>query len=187
MREIGIPFSGRMVRAILDDRKTQTRRMVKPQPPDGWTERRWVPHTRMYEWLAPIAQAYEPFRAKIQYMPGDLLWVKEKLEEGCGDGTGYATYHADGSVVFDDGGYQIWWRWKRNFLPPIFCPREASRINLEVTDARVERLQDITEADAKAEGFLSVSEFRTYWEQLHGEGSWKANHWVLVISFRRRA
>jgi hypothetical protein len=100
-------------------------------------------------------------------------------------------YRADGEYQNERGT----WRWR----PSIHMPRWASRITLEITDVRVERLQDISEADAKAEGvsmpdgtptppdFWSYQqEFRHLWEQINGPGSWNANpFWVWVIEFKK--
>ena len=104
-------------------------------------------------------------------------------------------YRADGEYQNERGT----WRWR----PSIHMPRWASRITLEITDVRVERLQDISEADAVAEGCKpirpelvldglivrlgrsAVEEFRLVWEQIHGGGSWEKNPFVWVVTFRR--
>jgi hypothetical protein len=145
-----ILFSAPMVRALLAGTKTQTRRIVKPQPEvcgaDWLAKRRDGPAQFLYYW--PRGDGYavnDRFVAEsCPYgQPGDRLWVRESIHRG----DACARYSADGSVVnLAD------WRWKRDNLPSIHCPRELSRITLEITGVRVERLQGISEADAKAEG-----------------------------------
>jgi hypothetical protein len=178
MKERPILFSGPMVRAILEGRKTQTRRVIKPVQPraDG----RW-PAGRN-----PIDDC--PYGAS-----GDRLWVRETWGH-CDGGTCYRASEAD-SVLPDDG------RWR----PSIHMPRWASRIALEVTDVRVEPLNSVSEEDAKSEGvtipsydrdlkpvevdgFVSGAAriaFKELWANINGLDSWDANPWVWVISFKR--
>jgi hypothetical protein len=157
MTERPIIFSGPMVRALLADRKTMTRRL-----------------------------ATSPLR---KCEPGDRLWVRESYSES-----------HPGPVYKADNPNSDGWGWR----PSIHMPRSASRITLEVTAVKIERLQEITPADAEAEGvFQHVAEYsidkifrddraataRLYfldlWEKLHGLGSWDANPEVVAISFRR--
>lgn len=170
MKEKPIIFNGPMVRAILEGRKTQTRRPVKPQPTPG------VP------WRGPIA-------------PGDVLWVRETwwdipdpspkdLREGADTWPNVAYPATDEAPVYTE------WGWKKR--PSIHMPRWASRITLEVTDVRVERVQEITEEDCQAEGVLfrvpRGGGYRRTFEALWGEiypDSWGRNEWVWVIEFRR--
>jgi hypothetical protein len=139
MNDRPIIFSGPMVRAILEGRKTQTRRVIKPQPTEPantpWLKNGWLEPSR-----CPHGQ------------PGDRLWVKEtffdnrKYEAAVGFKIGVAQdydYKADHEVAPDS---------KVKWIPSIFMPRWASRITLEITDMRVQRVQDISEEDAKAEG-----------------------------------
>ena len=134
MKERPIMFSAPMVRAILDGRKTMTRR----------TSDRW---------------------GKLQ--PGDLLWVKEKF--------GGIDPHWHYAATSDLSG-----PWKS----PLFMPRAASRITLEVTDVRSERLLDISNTDAVSEGFSHRDEFFRTWVQLKGQDSFFDNPLVWVISFK---
>lgn len=178
MAERPILFSGPMVRAILEGRKTQTRRIIKPQPPDGAhpffilcsnyekDEGRWrfaANKDHLSETvLGPITCPYGK--------PGDRLWVRE----------GHAL---DGSQVFyraghaeaESSGPRVDIRWR----PSIFMPRWASRITLEITGVRVERLQEISEADCLEEGIIhagwdperygSVVEcYRDLWQSING-------------------
>lgn len=199
MHERPILFSAPMVRALLDGTKTQTRRVVKIthrtpglaaclEPSVG------APRPRVAAELSPYGQ------------PGDRLWVREAIrlvpDQEPDDGTGrvLSTYGADGALTVADA-----WPWKRTYLPPMHCPRGLSRIDLEISGVRVERLQDISEADARAEGAREcdpvsgrevllagasqrgsfVLHYRDIWEQINGPGSWAANPFVWVVAFRR--
>lgn len=213
MKERPIIFSEPMVRAILVGRKTQTRRVVKPQPNRG------SELTRMQDGYADgfiravFAQDDEPnaYGIKCPFgQHGDRLWVREngwerpdrtrkQMREGADTWAPYY-YDADGICVADIDGFGF----KRR--PSIHMPRWASRITLEITAVRVERLQDISEEDAEAEGvyeyigepqvecdgqvlhFPDASFVRGYlsvWESIHGPGSWAANPFVWVLEFKR--
>ena len=198
MKERPIIFRAEMVRAILAGTKTQTRRIVKPRH------------------MATVGAEQFPILAMYPCgSPGDRLWVRENfyqdgqwsLRLGCEpddphggfwSGTSRVIYAADGTPLPDPiPGNQ--WRSR----PSIHMPRWASRITLEITDVRLEQLQDISEADAVAEGCKpirpelvqdglivrpgrsAVEEFRLVWEEIHGEGSWEKNPWVWVIEFKR--
>lgn len=221
MRERPILFSAPMVRAILAGTKTQTRRVVKPQPTHphfgGRLPFMLVPDDEgedLYLHSSCLGAAIRcPYGA-----PGDRLWVREAWMDLQGTGveardrngklTRYA-YAADtppgsyGDECRKDFGLK--WR------PSIHMPRAASRITLEITGVRVERLQDISEADAVAEGVERVvvgdgwrhytdpaselagpiphasalGSYRSLWESINGPGSWDANPWVWVVEFQR--
>jgi hypothetical protein len=181
-----ILFSGEMVRALLEGRKTQTRRIIKPQPDIADPE---------LEKVLPAAWEDGFIDVKCPYgIIGDRLWVRETF---CAESQQTIHYRADG-WEYDGGG-----GWK----PSIHMPRWASRIDLEVTAVRVERLQDISEADAVAEGIESFMQygqqayadylkrrhcvydsrfsFKSLWESINGFDSWQVNPWVWVIEFRR--
>ena len=200
MKERSILFNGEMVRAILEGRKTQTRRVVKPQP-------LWV-----YDNKVPVkTEDADPKGAiKCPYgQPGDRLWVRETfmgplIDEDGDYSNGYHSpefceYRADGGpapewVDMDGENHQGW-------KPSIHMPRWASRILLEITAVRVERLQEISDVDAEAEGAKfelaevdSVrlgaeashrSGFQNLWQSISGPDSWAANPWVWVVEFRR--
>ncbi|AVR89052.1 hypothetical protein [Thauera aromatica] len=213
MKERPVLFSAPMVRAILEGRKTQTRRAVKItnrtpglaaclQPADP----AWVRKKTAAE-LCPYGQ------------PGDRLWVREAWAEGWtyGGARRCVFYRATLDGLQGDAETGINHDPKLGASPPniirwrpsIHMPRWASRILLEVTTVRVERLQDISEADAIAEGILEqrsqtdagwvdywpsedgepfarASEaYRALWESINGPSSWTANPWVWVITFRR--
>jgi len=146
-----ILFSGPMVRALLDGRKTQTRRVLKPQPPDG--------HRFVGIYGPGLTAVFEPlsrgddYTVRLPYMPGDLLWVRERWSDdrlAPGEVYYYATALEDGLRA--DEVAEI--RWK----PSIHMPRWASRLTLEVTAVKVERLQEISDDDALAEGVTKVRE-----------------------------
>lgn len=178
MKERPILFSAPMVRALLAGTKTQTRRMVKPQPrilagellcwkDDALTD------DQMAE-LCPYGQ------------PGDRLWVREAWMDlrGVDGAVGPCMYRATFGNAPDGG------KWR----PSIHMPRWASRITLEVTGMRVERLQDITRGDAMAEGcpFPNLQDgdspvrwYEYLWRAINGPDSWDANPWVWVVEFKR--
>lgn len=197
MKERPILFSGPMVRAILDGRKTMTRRVMKPQPQVYYSPTE--PEVQRMKWRGvkyrPASCAPCPYG-----QPGDRLWVRETwgLVETPLIGAIYKT-----DWVQDDSGERDgWWRgdhfhegdieWK----PSIHMPRWASRITLEITDVRVERLKDITVEDAQAEGVTPLgvegdgrrwrAAFREPWDSINARRGygWTANPWVWVISFK---
>lgn len=240
MTERGLIFNAEMVRAILDGRKTQTRRIVKGT--DGAVKfcKEWdingeeifvvlgeKDHTGMNPVLGAISC---PFGAV-----GDRIWVRETWatlgnEDGCcvdwegnlckGDERSTARIYR-ASCEQRPGDYGLWsipddayWKphtkehkFEGAWRPSIHMPRWASRILLEITDVRVERLNAISEEDATAEGvppagsllpdypgtFLTPKgdfatakvAFQRLWESIYGEESWKANSWVWVIEFKR--
>jgi hypothetical protein len=193
MKERPILFSGPMVRAILEGRKTQTRRVVKRQgdmefdPAD--------PHFGPY-WLSYATEADgEDAKVRCPYgVPGDRLWVRETFAENAGTAGGIV-YRADvgdscHGVARLDLKCQEWTHHVDRWRPSIFMPRRFSRILLEITGVRVERLQDISDDDCRAEGYdrshaFPREWFARLWASINGPGSWAANPWVWVVSFRR--
>lgn len=197
-----ILFSGPMVRAILDGRKTQTRRVLKPQPAG-------TPyHQDDGEWLDVWGSDLLPcggYRRenckaiRIPYAPGDRLWVREtwtaRMEHGWTIADARSRMYREEILFKADGHDSIdgWW-------PSIHMPREFSRLTLIVTDVRVQRLQDISEADALAEGVTPIGSddapdpdyrsavwaFEMLWDSLNaarGYG-WDRNPWVAAVSFQ---
>lgn len=161
MKERPILFSGAMVRAILDGSKTQTRRVCKLDVRGGMPQ----PELDSLLRCCPYGQ------------PGDRLWVRETWAKTYVRQAGAEWFvYATGDNRTDYGG-----PWK----PSIHMPRAASRITLEITGVRVERLGEISESDARAEGVQSVAEFKELWASINGLGSWEANPWVWVVEFRR--
>lgn len=219
MKERPILFSSPMVRAILAGTKTQTRRIVKPQPtrvaehtelvdrrippvtiPDGWQWRSLFAADERGHFAEALA-ANCPYGSR-----GDLLWVKETFAIG-DDPPGVRIYKSDVHAT----DWRTWERFERRELrwkSSLFMRKSESRLELEVTNVRVERLHDITEDDARAEGVerdtapcdhtrLSCEEigcmgptyrstFCELWDSINGDrGGWELNPWVWVVEFRR--
>lgn len=197
MKERGMIFNSEMVRAILDGRKTQTRRIVKVQPDTPEFGLRRIIESSianeigMYFWSQEDARGIKA-RSKQFYCPygdvGDRIWVRETFspvpdhEEPAGCSA--LLYAADGN-----GPYGKW-------VPSIHMPRWASRLTLEISGVRVERLRDLSEDDAKSEGITPPSggvlpgweyriNFRDLWMSIYGAENWEANPWVWVIEFKR--
>ncbi|MCM7446566.1 hypothetical protein UXP36_06510 [Enterobacter hormaechei] len=203
MKEHGMIFNGEMVRAILDGRKTQTRRVMKVQPSDGFH-----PTHNGYDldlnahWYTPgvvdkngylqpakkdvfgVADENEGYACPFGAV-GDRIWVRETFspvpdhEEPAGCSA--ILYAADGN-----GPYGKW-------VPSIHMPRWASRITLEITGVRVERLNSISDSDASKEGCCIADMesgdclsdvFVRLWTSIYGDESWKVNPWVWVIEFK---
>lgn len=184
MPEKPILFNTDMVRAILEGRKTQTRRIMKPQPESR----------PMYCYAGSSRKDIGKWHCDgKRYTPpchgDDILWVRETWcqDDLTPEDIYYrANYHpTEAKELFGDIGLP--WR------PSIHMPQEYARIFLKVTAVRVERLQDITEEDAKAEGLSSKEAFLQYWDELvyrndksrfkTSEGYSKSNPWVWVIQF----
>jgi hypothetical protein len=227
-----ILMSAPMIRALLDGRKTQTRRIVKPQPTKEEFGMQWLPKKRGGLYCAQAVNSDLDIASNCPYgKHGELLWVRETWRS---PGDKRIAYQADGrcgAMIGDGAGGQVFlyhgWllgamgrgerlgntygeslygdRWR----PSIHMPRWASRLTLELTEVRVERLQDISETDAFAEGIdpdanedyltaehymLAGSQVRggcpavfayaALWESINSPGSWEANPWVWVLSFR---
>lgn len=164
MKERPILFSGPMVRAILAGTKTMTRRVVKPQLPRfEYDPAACCPECGTKPGHQHCWRVGGEIDLKCPFgQPGDRLWVKEALVKGkmlsilTGEETNAdaALFEADGSpVLVTEQEFDAGWSWKRPKLPAMYCPRWASRLTLELTEVRVQRLQDISEEDAEAEGF----------------------------------
>jgi hypothetical protein len=179
-REHPILFNGEMVRAILDGRKTMTRRVVDRDMwdclDDGVPSDQQIIETDDTPMGGVQATRFCPYG-----YPGDMLWVKETFNGTTETGIAYRATEPqmDGAP----------WR------PSIHMPRWASRITLEVTAVKVERVQDITGEDAMAEGVLghggdksrALTEFMVLWNKINesrGYG-WSVNPWVFAVAFRR--
>ena len=182
MKERPILFSGEMVRAILEGRKTMTRRVVKH-----------TPHADSPYFTFDGLAASCPYGHQ-----GDRLWVKETFAIDTPHSlcTPIHYYASHGELSLDKRHDAGLLRKK----PSIFMRRVYSRITLEIVSVRVERLLEITDDDARAEGvrvtwygdngpheFDHIKPFASLWEKINGAGSWDANPWVWVIEFRREA
>lgn len=204
MKERGMIFNAEMVRAILDGRKTQTRRVLATYQDAVKFCPEWdvngkqifiVLGEKDHTGMNPVITAIPcPFG-----QPGDRVWVRETFRVHS-RATDVATLVYRASVrnswteqthrvpiaVCDKPATPEKW------TPSIHMPRWASRITLEITGVRVERLNSITESDAEAEGVtdtgfgdLLVDGYRYLWKSIYGEESWAANPWVWVIEFKR--
>ena len=179
-----ILFNIEMVRAIMEGRKTVTRRVVKPQPPATSVVRK---RGCAWDWSF-WADCNMGHVMKLPYHPGDILWVRETWN---GDWCDHYIYKADGGSA-KSAGYTAEPKWH----PSIHMPREAARLFLRVTDVRVERLQDINldppgpKNQVVREGLRYLSDFIAVWDRtikpadLHLYG-WDANPWIQVIEFER--
>ena len=185
-----ILFNTEMVRAILDGRKTQTRRVIKSL--DGLSFYRAEPSEDAYEalgkwdffygWLEGGVMFDACASVKAPYSIGDILWVRETWNRDCCD---HYIYKADGGSAVS-AGYDKEPRWH----PSIHMPREAARIFLRVTDVRVERLQDIDDDGVVAEGLEIGAQFDELWNRTLSKSDrakfgWDANPWIWVIEFER--
>jgi len=192
MTERGMIFNAEMVRAILDGRKTQTRRVVKPQPDeDGLAKVTNGP------WVDTSERVYRcPYG-----VVGDRIWVREAFRVmGCATDVARLMYKASERNSFTESTRTVpvascTKQPSQKWTPSIHMPRWASRITLEITNVRVERLQAITLGDICKEIGCGLYDFRpaTYgfqvweelWESIYGAESWQANPWVWVIKFKR--
>lgn len=186
VKERPILFSGEMVRAILEGRKTQTRRVVKPQGAivsDAMARSLGVQPPKIEN--TPVIPC--PYG-----QPGDRLWVRETFAhtEQLGLHQTDENYGFAYKATQPEWGTEIQgWKWKSS----IYMPRWASRITLEIVSVRVERLQDISEEDAFSEGFpyqfgygcKTTEWFKQLWQSIYGAKSWDANPFVWVVEFRR--
>lgn len=215
-----IPFSGPMVRALLDGRKTQTRRVVKlrghrtlsefgPSDTNGYhwhfrdSEKRWHDYR------------HDDLLKRLPYQSGDRLWVREAWRTADAyDDLPPRDLSGESTVWYESDGKIQAWGWTETgqsgrYRHARFMPRWASRLTLTVTDVRVQRLQDISEGDAIAEGiepysgidpdccgylnYLNNSEdgwwlapiqsFRTLWNSINGPEAWDADPWVDAYTF----
>ncbi len=203
MREKPILFSAPMVRAILDGRKTMARRALKPQPIEVLGSGR-----RVYadaDWKKTWGDGYGDDE-DLKHRVGDTLWVRETAwicppgwtdtpVNPRGPNQQEVAYKADD---IKGGTSEAARDYNLKLTPSIFMPRWASRITLEIAEVRVERLQEISEEDAKAEGCGPVenslnpnevgparSIFEALWTSINGPSSWDANPWVAAYRFER--
>ena len=216
MTDKPILFSGTMVRAILDGRKTMTRRIIQPYEsvPHPFNGRRAVPSNLMVVKVrARLGGHTEGPTFNPRFAPGDRLWVREA----------WRTLHTSdclaprhlaedpSKVTFEADSHRRNPLWAFGKLRhSMFMPRWASRLTLIVTDVRVQRLQDISEDDARAEGIehdqdrsrgnviawrdyldrggkcgTAIASFRSLWDSLNAERApWSSNPWVVAVTFR---
>ena len=218
MKERGMIFNGEMVRALLSGRKTQTRRPIK------WKQTRFTEigereDGSKWPWSEDAEHACDFWHPCPFGAVGDRIWVRETfqgplfdydlMDSYCKAPTPFekpefCVYKADGvpAPEFYDADDELHCCWR----PSIHMPRWASRILLEITDVRVERLNAISEEDARAEGIIdggclncgepepcgcanpepdATDAFAYLWQSIYGQDNWNANPWVWVIEFKR--
>ena len=190
-----------MVQAIIEGRKTMTRRVMKPQPYPVTSHGASVEN--YFEWDASKKATDLPIQEWTALCPygkvGDILWVREKtcyvmLEHAHDLLEGFKEKR---QIIYGTDFHEDWMdyakeKYSYQWKPSLFMPKSACRIFLEITDIRVERLQDISGVDAVKEGFgllpengISQQSFFNLWEILNGKQSLYANPWVWVVSFKR--
>ncbi|GKP76762.1 hypothetical protein NUBL8594_11780 [Klebsiella pneumoniae] len=208
MKERGMIFNGEMVRAIIDGRKTQTRRPIK------WKQTRFTEigereDGSKWPWSEDAEHACDFWHPCPFGAVGDRIWVRETWAEAGASAPDLKLYRANYPEhvpsIYENVPPAEEIRW----TPSIHMPRTASRILLEITDVRVERLNAISEEDAEAEGIdmealydsqdcydciadhnmtgrpTVTGAFKYLWESIYGEEGWKSNPWVWVIEFKR--
>lgn len=230
MKERGMIFNGEMVRAILDGRKTQTRRIMKPQPEPCPRGGHWWP-SNVFKTMLHVEEEMQNGKGGWGGLVGDAcpfgdvgdrIWVRETFQGPLFDYEQMEAYLEDSSrfekpefcQYAADGGHRPEYQdaednLRHGWRPSIHMPRWASRILLEITNVRVERLNAISEEDAEAEGIdmealydsqdcydciadhnmtgrpTVTGAFKYLWESIYGEEGWKSNPWVWVIEFKR--
>ncbi|EJK8055626.1 hypothetical protein NO575_000601 [Klebsiella pneumoniae] len=217
MKERGMIFNGEMVRAILDGRKTQTRRIMKPQPEPCPRGGHWWP-SNVFKTMLHVEDEMQNGKGGWGGLVGDAcpfgdvgdrIWVRETWAEAGASAPDLKLYRANYPEhvpsIYENVPPAEEIRW----TPSIHMPRTASRIQLEITDVRVERLNAISEEDAEAEGIdmealydsqdcydciadhnmtgrpTVTGAFKYLWDSIYGEEGWKSNPWVWVIEFKR--
>lgn len=201
-----ILFSTEMVQAILEGRKKLTRRtqgleIINKNPDDWFLDGLKI----LGRFIFHNLKSKEEIQIKPKFEIGDILWVRETWQTTWNENkkSWDTIYKADGGYWIDDDGIMKW-------KPSIFMPKKKCRIFLEITDVRVERLQDISEEDAIAEGVESFNHgyggspvgvwykdyiygkfnlkpnfsFKSLWKKINGEDSWNTNPWVWVYEFK---
>lgn len=181
MTNTSMIFSSTMVRALIDGRKTQTRRLLTPQPPEGETIVGVGPgHPIAIDSDGMEYPGPESYRAwgddwstPLRWRPGDRLWVREATRVGKSDTPQPVVYPADGVGVSSD--YRL--------LAARYMRREHSRLMLTIEAVRAQRLHEISDADAVAEGLTDRAGFAAIWGDLHGYASWETDPWVVALTF----
>lgn len=199
-KALPIPFSAPMMASLFAGTKTQTRRIIRAP--------RWAMDDvmRMMD-----GEQNDPHPGKIcayarnsEWHPvecpyggaGDRLWVKEALAQTTSGNVVYRARRPNSSLLQLPlrNGSAVPWPWKGKTLGAMYCPRWASRLTLEITNVRAERLQDISEEDAIAEGInvgpdrtyahLAVAQYQELWNSINGPDFWDLNPWVWAITFQ---
>ena len=201
-------FNGEMVRAILDGRKTQTRRIMKvqPQPSKSRPGDFWFSSKKLESMVhvsdlvpgnSPISDCHLFFQEHCCPFGtvGDRIWVRETWAEAGAGAPDLKLYRANYPEHVPTHYENVPPADEIRWTPSIHMPRAACRILLEITGVRVERLRDLSEDDAKSEGITPPSggvlpgweyriNFRDLWMSIYGSDNWEANPWVWVIEFK---
>lgn len=218
MTDKPISFQAPMIRALLDERKSQTRRMLGFQPGDGYAFHHFYTEPagvfQVSLWSTNPRQQINVYSGRVRWEPGDRLWVKER---GAVAASGLAFQHYVGNEASMEGGPKNpCWPRSPDGTPykprvSIHMPRWASRLTLFVSDVRVQRLQEISEEDAIAEGMQNFDDpgpigawwpehdglalagataregYALLWDKINGrkpEARWEANPWIVALTFR---
>ncbi|EQA1637327.1 hypothetical protein O1F62_RS16855 [Enterobacter hormaechei] len=205
MIERGMIFNGEMVRAILDGRKTQTRRIIKDCTVGRDPISKFIQIGKKFIGCYP-EDVPELIRECCPYgVPGDRIWVRETWAEAGASAPDLKLYRANYPAHVPTHYENVPPAEDVRWTPSIHMPRWASRILLEITDVRVEQLKSISEEEARSEGVAQLREgfwkhyqpgwtqhqlsargsFATLWESIYGFGEWDRNPWVWVIEFKR--
>lgn len=205
MSDRPIIFSEPMVNALLEGRKKQTRRVVKS--PIGDMDRPFQMDDG--SWHVTDSQGRNMSPINVAYSVGDRLWIREAWRatesldhlspKQIGEAAIAAGFHGpwcpyvtladdlthdwEDTAIIGPESFGYFSEVEGRYRHARFMPRWVSRLTLIVTDVRVERIQDISEADAIAEGCAAVDEFRDLWNAIQGDGAWDRNDWVVALSF----
>ncbi|MEY1496659.1 hypothetical protein AB7006_00950 [Escherichia coli] len=194
MKERGMIFNGEMVRAILDGRKTQTRRPLK------WKQTRFTEigereDGSRWPWSEDAEHACDIWHPCPFGTVGERIWVRETWAEAGAGAPDLKLYRANYPEHVPTHYENVPPADEIRWTPSIHMPRWASRLTLEITGVRVERLRDLSEDDAKSEGITPPSggvlpgweyriNFRDLWMSIYGADNWETNPWVWVIEFK---
>lgn len=201
MTERGMIFNAEMVRTILDGQKTQTRRVMKPQPDPCPAPRggHWWP-SNVFKTMLHVEEEMQNGKGGWGGLVGDAcpfgdvgdrIWVRETWVEAGASAQDLKLYRANYPAHVPTHYENVPPAEDVRWTPSIHMPRWASRILLEITDVRVEQLNDISEEDARSEGISGSSArdvkeaYAALWRSIYGSDSWRANPWVWVIEFKR--
>lgn len=212
-RELPIIFTAESVRAILAGAKTQTRRVMNPQPHPKTTlielnvvEQAWIP----WDWAFGTGRRMTGDPIRPRYRVGDRIWAKETFRAHDLFAHSHPErpqptqeHHFMAEVEYRDGSKRTvevhsdkWGCWLESDLErwrsPLYMPRWASRLTLEVTEVRAQRVQEISEDDAIAEGFVGSpaetprEQFAAAWDGINWrKANWASNPFVFAYTFRR--
>ncbi|EMO6491806.1 hypothetical protein JGT16_21645 [Enterobacter hormaechei] len=205
MTERGMIFNGEMVRAILDGRKTQTRRIIKDCTVGRDPISKFIQIGKKFIGCYP-EDVPELIRECCPYgVPGDRIWVRETWAEAGASAPDLKLYRANYPAHVPTHYENVPPAEDVRWTPSIHMPRWASRITLEISGVRVEQLKSISEEEARSEGVARLREgfwkhyqpgwtqhqlsargsFATLWNSIYGSGEWDRNPWVWVIEFKR--